>query len=276
MAGVFVEFPAPQDFRSSRASPLLFRLDLPATAGKRGRTGVFAPTRPKKLRENFAQLFPYFCAEIGVARSKRWTVLTYTRKALQEKPGQWTSRYHCVNPGYNLQKKHCHVPPRVSREPNTCNSNTCALKTGGMSSARATTARAASATAARTSGVPPPRVSKTRPPTFGKACPERRGPLPLGAECVRAPTPLWKVVPITHRSSRAAHIPECTSNTRAPAQPAPSLPPSLLQWQRSALRAKGSNGRASAHGAALSGRGAPSAHGVALAEWRLPRTAGQH
>jgi hypothetical protein len=25
MAGVFVEFPAPQDFRSSRASPLLFR-----------------------------------------------------------------------------------------------------------------------------------------------------------------------------------------------------------------------------------------------------------
>ena len=173
-----------------------------------------------------------------------------TRKALQEKPGQWTSRYHCVNPGYNLQKKHCHVPPRVSREPNTCNSNTCALKTGGMSSARATTARAASATAARTSGVPPPRVSKTRPPTFGKACPERRGPLPLGAECVRAPTPLWKVVPITHRSSRA-RTSQSAHRTRAhpPSQLPPSLPPSS------------------------SGRGAHCARRAAMAE--LPRT-GQH
>ena len=84
------------------------------------------------------------------------------------------------------------------------------------------------------------------PPLSARRVPSAADPCPSGAECVRASTPLWKVVPITHHSSRAAHIPECTSNTRAPAQPAPSLPPSLLQWQRSAFRAKGSNGRASA------------------------------
>ena len=76
MAGVFVEFPAPQDFRFSVPAPSFFGWTSLPSSGVPG----LRTDSAKKLRENFAQLFPYFCAEIGVARSKRWTVLTYTRK----------------------------------------------------------------------------------------------------------------------------------------------------------------------------------------------------